>query len=107
MGETLTFMQERYLWLAGSYPNLLLVQGRGKRSARLLYAIDDDELIVFGYSSPGMFLVNRGLLRRGQMLGSYVLTDEGEAEFRRLVATGAGLRINPGLRKVEIVKRSP
>lgn len=64
-------------------------QGRGKRTARLLYAIDEEAeaLVIFGYSNPPEWLVRRGLIKRTQG-GTYVLTDEGEAQFRRMIANG-------------------
>ena len=34
----LTDMQKRYVWLAGSYPALLLMQGRGYRPPELCTA---------------------------------------------------------------------
>lgn len=103
----LTDMQKRYLWLAGSFPDRVLVQGRGKRSPKLLYAINiPDEIVVFGYSNPMMWLVQRGLFRKLQANNTYTLTDEGEAEFRRLLASGAGLRLNPMLRETRVAERA-
>lgn len=91
----LTDMQKRYIWLAGSYPELLLIQGRGYRTKKTLYAINRDagELVVFGYSNPCYFMEGR-YFRKGQAPGSYILTDLGEDTFKRLLASGAGLDIN-------------
>lgn len=102
----LTDMQKRYLWLAGSYPNRVLVQGRGRRSPRLLYALNiPEEVVVFGYSNPMMWLVQRGLFRALQAHNTYTLTEEGEAEFRRLLASGAGLRLNAQIKETRVAER--
>lgn len=98
----LSDMQKRYIWLAGSFPDRVLVQGRGKRSPRLLYALNiPEEIVVFGYSNPMLWLVNRGLFRRLQARNMYAMTDEGEAIFRKMHASGAGERINAGIREVQ------
>lgn len=100
MGERLTATQARYVWLAGAYPDRVLVQGRGKRSPRLLYAINrPGEIVVFGYGNPMMWLVNRGLFRGLQARNTYTLTEKGEAEFRRLLSAGAGLKLNKEIRE--------
>lgn len=102
----LTDMQRRYVWLAGSFPDRVFVQGRGKRSPKLLYALNSpEEIVVFGYSNPMLWLVNRGLFRKLQAHNTYTLTDEGEAEFKRLHATGAGLRINASIRETQVKVR--
>lgn len=105
--STLTHMQRRYIWLAGSHPNLMLMQGRGYRSPRTAYGIDQEagELVVFGYSNPPMWMVRRGLLRAGQAPRSFVLTDQGEAAFRQLLITGAGMNINKQIREVKLAPR--
>lgn len=82
-------MQKRYLWLAGSYPARILVQGQGKRSRKLRYELyGDDELVVFGYSNPPEWLVRRDLLRPLQARHSYALTGAGEMILEQLHAKG-------------------
>lgn len=99
-GERLTDMQARYVWLAGAYPDRVLVQGRGKRSPRLLYALNrPDEIVVFGYSNPMISLVNRGFFRALQARNTYALSEKGEAEFQRMLTAGAGLRLNAQIRE--------
>lgn len=95
-------MQKRYIWLAGSFPSLIVIQGRGYRSQRTMYRLkhDDGELVIFGYSNPCFWLENRGIFRAGQAPHSYVLTDEGERLFRQLLASGAGMKINQQIREV-------
>lgn len=102
----LSDMQKKYVWLAGSYPSRVLTQGRGRRSPRLLYALNlPDEIVVFGYSNPMIWLVNRGLFRKLQGHQMYTLTDEGEACFRRLLVSGAGMKINDGIEEVRASER--
>tara|TARA_R110002167_G_scaffold12963_6_gene54897 strand:+ start:6862 stop:7200 length:339 start_codon:yes stop_codon:yes gene_type:complete len=102
----LTDMQKRYIWLAGSRPELLLVQGRGYRTRQTQYAIDLDagELIVFGYSNPCYFMEGR-FFRRGQAPRSYILTDDGESAFNHLLRTGQGLRLNQQVRECQLKPR--
>lgn len=102
----LTDRQKQYIWLMGSFPKYVAEQGRGYRTEKLLYGLDDDNerLYIFGYSTPFLWLTNRGLVRRLQNdTRGYVLTDEGEAQFTRLLAAGAGLEINRKIRQVELV----
>lgn len=103
----LTAMQKRYIWLAGSFPELVVRQGRGYRSPQTLYAIDRDteELVIFGSSNPLNFMEGR-LFQRTQAPGTYTLTDAGEDAFRRLVATGQGLELNRQIRKVTLRPRA-
>lgn len=98
--KRLTAMQRRYVWLAGSFPSLILVQGQGKRTRRTLYRVreDEGELVVFGYSYPPYLMGS--LLRKLQAPHSYVLTEEGERLFREMLASGAGLEINRQIREV-------
>lgn len=98
----LTDMQKRYIWLAGSYSELILIQGRGYRTRQTKYAVDEDagELIVFGYSNPCYFMEGR-FFRKGQAPNSYILTEQGEDAYRRLLASGAGGKINEQIRKVQ------
>lgn len=96
----LTDMQARYLWLMGSYPSLIMIQGRGYRTERLMYAIRDDELIIFGYSNPAFWLSSRGLIKPLQAPNSYALTDEGTRVFTELVARGVGMKLNKQIREV-------
>lgn len=104
----LTDMQKRYLWLAGSYPDRVFVQGRGRRSRKLLYALNiPDEIVVFGYSNPMIWLVRRGLFRALQAFNTYTLTVEGEAEFGRLLTMQSGLRLNEGLELTRASGREP
>jgi hypothetical protein len=99
----LSEMQKRYIWLMGSYADRIMVQGRGKRSRRLLYAFHgDDELVLFGYSNPPMWLVTRGLIRALQAPRTYTLTDLGEAAFNKLLISGAGMKINREIKEVEV-----
>ena len=102
----MTDMQKRYVWLAGSYPQLLLRQGRGYRTRQTKYAIDEDagELVVFGYSNPLYFMEGRHF-RRSQAPHCYVLTDAGEYAFKHLLATGAGLKINHQIRETRLAPR--
>jgi hypothetical protein len=101
--------QRRYVWLAGSFPARVVQQGRGVRRARgakgqpvTLYALNiPDTLVIFGYCHPLYFMESLGLFRRLQDARQYTLTDVGEAEFRRLLAKGAGLELNRGIREVE------
>jgi hypothetical protein len=65
-----------------------------------MYALSDDELVIFGYSNPPYFMEIRGLMRRGQAPHSWVLTDAGEAEYQRMLANGDGLDINQEIRLV-------
>lgn len=50
----LTAMQQAYIWLAGSYPDLIVVQGRGRRGKPLRYGFDhaSGEIVIFGYGTP-------------------------------------------------------
>lgn len=88
----LSDMQKKYIWLAGSFPNHLVEQGRGKRTPKLLYAIDDNGpdniLVIFGYSSPLKWLAHRGLFRSLQDPRYYTLTEAGQAAFERLLIPG-------------------
>lgn len=99
----LTKMQRRYVWLAGSFPHLTVAQGRGRRTIRTLYGIDESasELHLFGYGTPLFFLSNKGLFKKLQDWRLYALTDNGEAEFRKLLA-GGGVSSDEFLR-VEIL----
>src|SRR3546814_20313649 len=83
-------MQRRYVWLMGSHPLLLAIQGRGQRRRQLYYGIDEEagELVLFGYSSPAHFLEGRGLVRKGQALRSYLLPDHGRVAFDKLLGSG-------------------
>ena len=98
----LSDMQRRYIWLAGSFHDRVLVQGRGRRSPKLLYAIHrPEELVVFGYSSPMLWLTRRGIFRPLQARNTYTLTEFGESIFARMVASGAGLKLNQQIRETE------
>lgn len=98
----LTDRQKQYIWLMGSFPKKIAVQGRGYRTDRLMYGIQDDELVIFGYSSPLFWLENRGLVRRLGNANAYVLTETGERAFKDLHVRGAGLSINRSIRKVTV-----
>lgn len=88
---SLTPRQHQYIWLIGSHPQLIAVQGRGKRTRELLYGIDDGELVIFGYSEPFLWLDNRGLTRKvANHPRGRVLTDAGEKEYQRLLLNGFG-----------------
>ncbi len=99
---SLTQMQKRYVWLAGAFPALVVVQGRGYRQLRTMYNVDPDagELTIFGYGDPLYFLVGRGLFRKLQMPGTYTLTDEGEEQFKKMLIRGDGGRLNDEVREV-------
>lgn len=85
----LTIMQKRYIWLAGSFPARTIEQGQGKRTRKLLYALDgEDNLVIFGYSNPMQWLVHRGLFRPLQARNMFTLTNAGEDAFERLNASG-------------------
>lgn len=104
-GQTsITNMQKRYIWLAGSYSKLVLVQGRGYRSMPTKYGIDEEmgQLVVFGYSNPPEFLERRGIFRKLQMLTCYVLTEKGEGLFRQLLVNGAGTKLNKEVKEVKL-----
>lgn len=101
----LTDRQKQYIWLMGSFPKYVAEQGRGYRTEKLMYGLDDDNerLYIFGYSTPFLWLTNRGLVRRLQNdTRGYVLTDEGEAQFTRLLAAGAGMNLNRQIRLVQL-----
>lgn len=102
----LTKMQQRYIWLAGSFPSLVVVQGRGYRQPRTMYHVDQDagEITIFGYSYPLYFLVRRGLFRRLQAPGAYTLTDQGETQFQQMLIRGDGGRLNDEIREVRKIK---
>lgn len=100
--KPLTDMQKRYLWLMGSFPDRIMVQGRGYRTERTRYAVNlEGELVIFGYSNPAMWLENRGLIRKMQAPNSYTLTEDGEHEFQEMLARGDGLTLNRQIREVE------
>lgn len=103
----LTDRQKQYIWIAGSFPDRIVEQGRGYRTKRLMYALnkDDDTVVIFGYGTPLYWLVNRGLFRKLQARNTFTLTEEGEAVFRKLLATQAGMRINPLIREVRVKER--
>jgi len=97
---SLTDMQKRYIWLMGSFPGKVMVQGRGYRTAKTMWRDDGEELVIFGYSNPPEWLERRGLIRSLQAPRTYTLTDAGEAEFKRMLARGDGLWINRQIREV-------
>jgi len=104
---SLTKTQKRYIWLAGSFPKLVVVQGRGCRSARLKYAVDEDgqRLVIFGYSNPLMWLEGRGLFRKLQS-GAFTLTDLGEAAFRKMLIRGDGAELNEQISEARLARRA-
>ena len=99
----LSKMQRRYIWLAGSHPRLVTVQGQGRRTERLLYGIDEkaSELVLFGYGTPLFFMVNKGLFRGLQAPHAYTLTESGETAYAQLLARGGVL--NDEFLKVPLV----
>ena len=99
----LSDMQKRYVWIMGSYPKYIAKQGKGYRDRVLKYVLDTDTsvLYLFGYSNPLYFLEGRTLVRKLENESAYVLTETGEAEFRKLVLCQAGLKINPTIKAVE------
>lgn len=101
---TLTLMQKRYIWLAGSYPDRVVEQGQGKRSKELYYALDDEDegrLVIFGYSHPLYFMEGK-LFRKLQDGRSWALTEAGDKEFQKLLLEGFGDK--PGIVKAKIKK---
>lgn len=98
----LTERQQQYLWLIGSFPDKIAVQGRGYRTARLMYGFKGDELVIFGYSNPFLWLKNRGLVRKLDNGNAYVLTEDGSAAFRDLFIRGAGMSINRKIKEVQV-----
>lgn len=100
---SLTPRQKQYIWLMGSFPFHVAIQGRGVRSQKLIYALKEDELYIFGYSTPFLWLENRGLVRKlANHSRVYVLTENGEKEFRKLLVKGAGLDINRHIREGQL-----
>ncbi|MFZ5705700.1 MAG: hypothetical protein ACOY5R_10580 [Pseudomonadota bacterium] len=100
--SSLTDRQKQYIWLLGSHPRKIAVQGRGYRAERLLWGTSGEELVLFGYSSPFLWLERRGLVRRLANADAYVLTEMGETVFRELLIAGAGLKINRQIREVSV-----
>lgn len=98
----LTERQKQYIWLMGSFPDKIAVQGRGYRTSRLMYGLTAEELVIFGYSTPLLWLTNRGLTRQLQNADAYVLTDDGTLAFQQILISGAGLTINKHIRKVTV-----
>lgn len=96
-------MQKRYLLLAVMHEHMALVQGRGYRTKRTQYALPDggNEIIVFGYQNPAMFLERRGLLRKLPALNAYGLTDEGRKEAAKMVLSHEAEAIS---KEVELVR---
>jgi hypothetical protein len=88
----LTIRQKQYIWIMGSHPDRIATQGRGRRVSDLLYGFyGDDEVVIFGYSEPFLWLDNRGLTRPlANNRRARVLTDEGEKVFQRLLLSGFG-----------------
>lgn len=103
MSGYLSPMQKRYIWLAGSFPGRMIVQGRGNRKGKLMYAVDERKLTLFGYGTPIFFLANRGLLRKIDEREGYELTPEGKAAFDKLLASQAGLKLNDEVERVTII----
>lgn len=101
---SLTARQQQYIWLIGSHPGLIAVQGRGKRTQELLYGIDDGELVIFGYSDPFLWLDNRGLTRKvANHPRGRVLTEAGEKVYGRLLLNGFGA--SAPVREVKVAPR--
>lgn len=102
----LTRMQQRYIWLAGSFPSLAVVQGRGYRRPRTMYHIDEEtgELTIFGYGTPLISLVGRGLFKELQTPRFHALTKNGEAHFRKMLLRGDGGNLN---QEIVEVRSSP
>lgn len=101
---SLTARQKQYIWLMGSFPSKLAVQGRGQRSPELKYGFYEDEMVIFGYSEPFLWLRNRGLVRRLENHPhAHVLTDEGEKVFQRLLLNGFGMKAP--VREVKVAPR--
>lgn len=89
---SLTPRQKQYIWIMGSYPERIAIQGRGYRTKVLGYGlVGEDELYIFGYGTPFLWLDNRGLTRPlANNRKARVLTDEGERVFQRLLLAGFG-----------------
>ena len=103
---SLTLMQKRYIWLAGSHPDKIVVQGRGKRTRKLLYAIDGEELVLFGYSNPMQWLVHRDLFRPLQAYSTFTLTGAGEDIFLRMQTNGDAWTIKDQVEECRVKPRS-
>lgn len=89
--RNVTARQKQYVWLMGSHPNKIAVQGRGSRSRELRYGVSDEELVIFGYGEPFLFLRCRGLARpMANYPRGYALTDAGQALYNRLLLAGFG-----------------
>lgn len=100
----LSARQRQYIWLMGSFPDKIAVQGRGYRTPELKYGTDEDELVIFGYGEPFLWLRNRGLVRRlANNPAGHVLTAEGERVFNQLLLNGFGLKAP--VREVKVAPR--
>lgn len=99
----LTKMQKHYIWLAGSFPHLPVEQGQGKRSKELLYAVAEDKLVLFGYSSPLYFMEGRYFRQMAQDKRLWTLTDLGTEAFQKLLVGQFGLHAR--VREVKLKPR--
>lgn len=102
---SLTLMQKRYIWLAGSHPDKIVVQGRGKRTQKLLYALDGEELVLFGYSDPLQWLVERDLFSPLQAPNTFTLTGAGEDIFLRMQINGDAWTIRDQVEECRVKPR--
>lgn len=98
----ITDRQKQYIWLLGSFPQKIGIQGRGYRTERLMFGLTEDEIVFFGYSFPLEFLSRRGLVRKLQNAQAYVLTTEGEIVFQQLLVRGEGMTLNRKIRQVAV-----
>jgi hypothetical protein len=102
-------MQKRYIWLAGSFPDLVIAQGRGQRGPVTYYNLDHDNqvLTIFGYSNPLRWLAGRGLVRELQGHNKFTLSEAGEAAFRKLLLAGDGGALNAATHHAKLKPRQP
>lgn len=101
-------MQEKYIWLAGSFKHMPVLQGVGKRSKRLKYGFTEKCLVLFGYCSPMEFLLKRGYFENDPGSNSerqYRLTQKGIDSFQLMLARGKGFYLNSGIEKVSVQQK--
>jgi hypothetical protein len=101
---SLTDMQRRYIWLAGSHPGRKIIQGRGERFAiTTLYGLHgNDEIVIWGFSDPARHLVGRGLFRKLDAPNTYAMTEVGRGLYLRMMADGEGVELNRQVRQVKV-----
>lgn len=103
--KNLSDRQRQYIWLMGSYPDKIAEQGRGYRTRELKYGLDGDTLVIFGYSTPFLWLQKRGTVRKLQNANAYVLTEVGKTVFRKMQLRGDGFDMRKMTQKVQVAAR--